>query len=306
MRTVVMSILACGTVLGSTTVLADDCAIGARYSALAEDRLAAGATDDAIAFLQKSVEACPTYDTYEKLGEMSADSIDAADAKRAVNAFVSAYSLAPSDKTRARALTQYAKLLNARCESVNADPLVRQAQSLDSTNPETRALAAQIGENAAHSTAECIRRGLKESLFVPLRPVSLNTNAGAGQVLAMPARPAPPAHSVDIRINFDTNTTAVDADTRQNVVELSKALRDRDFQDHEFIFVGHADERGNERHNLKLSQERAQTIYQTLLLMDPTLEGRVEVIGRGSSEPLDPGHDARAYRANRRLQVILK
>jgi outer membrane protein OmpA-like peptidoglycan-associated protein len=45
---------------------------------------------------------------------------------------------------------------------------------------------------------------------------------------------------------------------------------------------------------------------QAVVLLQPSLHGRIDVVGRGSSEPIDPGHDEEAYRANRRLQVLLK
>jgi outer membrane protein OmpA-like peptidoglycan-associated protein len=45
---------------------------------------------------------------------------------------------------------------------------------------------------------------------------------------------------------------------------------------------------------------------QAVVLLQPSLRRRIDVIGRGSSEPIDAGHDENAYRANRRLQVLLK
>jgi len=54
-----------------------------------------------------------------------------------------------------------------------------------------------------------------------------------------------------------------------------------------------------------LSRRRGEAIYQTVVAMEPALSGRIRVEGRGSSEPVNPGHDEHAYQANRRLQVLL-
>jgi peptidoglycan-associated lipoprotein len=96
-----------------------------------------------------------------------------------------------------------------------------------------------------------------------------------------------------------------DEATGSNIGILAHALADKAHPGQEFVFVGHADERGNAQTNLILSRRRAEAIYQAVVAIEPSLKGRIEVTGRGSAEPLDPGHDERAYRANRRLQVLL-
>jgi phosphate transport system substrate-binding protein len=111
---------------------------------------------------------------------------------------------------------------------------------------------------------------------------------------------------VSIPINFELGTTMVDSPTRSNISVLAAALADPGYSKQHFIFVGHADVRGIEPNNIVLSKRRAEAISQAVVLLQPSLEGRIEVTGRGSSEPIDPGNDERAYRANRRLQVLLK
>jgi flagellar motor protein MotB len=54
-----------------------------------------------------------------------------------------------------------------------------------------------------------------------------------------------------------------------------------------------------------LSKRRAEAIYEVAVLIEPSLQGRIELSGKGSSEPLDPAHNEQAYRINRRLQVLL-
>jgi outer membrane protein OmpA-like peptidoglycan-associated protein len=118
--------------------------------------------------------------------------------------------------------------------------------------------------------------------------------------------PATNGPSANIPINFDMGTTLVDAETRANVVVLAHALADVAHPEQHFLFVGHADIRGTEANNVLLSKRRAEAIYQSVILLEPTLQDRIEVTGRGASEPIDTGHNERAYRSNRRLQVLLK
>jgi outer membrane protein OmpA-like peptidoglycan-associated protein len=98
----------------------------------------------------------------------------------------------------------------------------------------------------------------------------------------------------------------VDERTRANIAVLAEALADPTYAQQHFTFVGHADVRGVELNNIVLSKRRAEAMAQAVVLLQPSLQGRIDVIGRGSSEPIDPGHDEEAYRANRRLQVLLK
>jgi peptidoglycan-associated lipoprotein len=98
----------------------------------------------------------------------------------------------------------------------------------------------------------------------------------------------------------------VDERTRANIAILAGALSDPANAQQHFIFVGHADVRGVEPNNLALSKRRAEALTQAVVLLQPSLQGRIEAVGRGSSEPIDQGHDENAYRANRRLQVLLK
>src|ERR1700678_3702405 len=90
------------TVALSWQVRAEDCALGQRYLALAHDRVAAFENDEAIAFLHQSVEACPSYDAYEQLGELAAQSAQNEDKQKAVSAFIEADARAPTVQARAR------------------------------------------------------------------------------------------------------------------------------------------------------------------------------------------------------------
>jgi outer membrane protein OmpA-like peptidoglycan-associated protein len=310
MRRAVMSMTLAGIFTAGigSAVAAEDCALGQRYLGLAQERAQVYENDEAIAFLKQAVKVCPRYDAYEQLGELLAQSPDAADKQSAVNAFVAAHALATSDRAQARTLHQYASLLNREGDPANAYPLIKEAALLDPTDTEIKALEKRIQYQVEHPTQEHILRGLRDSLYQPLR---LAARSSGNRPSAMPGRstggggaPTVTGPSVNIPINFDTGSTRVDALTRQNVAVLAHALADPSMKGRRFVFIGHADERGDERANLALSKQRAEAIYQGVVLLEPSLEGRVDVIGRGEYEPIDPGQDERAHRTNRRLQVV--
>lgn len=98
----------------------------------------------------------------------------------------------------------------------------------------------------------------------------------------------------------------MDPRTLPNVAVLAKALADPYHADQHFLFVGHADLRGSAAYNMVLSKHRADSMSDTVTVMEPSLRGPIERTGKGSLEPTDIGSDEEALRANRLLQVLLR
>jgi len=321
MRTIVgLTLLAALAV--SASAAAEDCELGQRYLSLAKDRIAAYANDEALTLLGQSVEACPTYDAYEQLGELAAQSPQREDKSKAVAAFVAAHALAPTPQASAWTLYQYAGLLNREGDPQNAYPLIKQAYALDSANPDIAALATTVETQVQHPTQEHILRALHYSLYQPLTPTrsaagapggSSSARAGAaasGAAPAVAASAAAPAAasgpSVNIPINFNTGSIVVDPQTQPNVELLAHSLADPSLAGRQFTFVGHSDSRGGDQFNVALSLQRAQAISQLVTNLEPGLKGRITAQGHGAREPIDSGSDENALRANRRLQVLIK
>ena len=269
-------------------------------------------------------DECTRYQAYEWLGEFWAGSLNRSDWAHAVDAFVSAADTAADAPARARSLYNYARLLNRDGDPQNANTLVREAKAFDPGNADIAALAARIAQLVEHPTVQQLHRGLWDSLYKPINIAAADrlSQPAAAASQAPSASPVPTASaatpisqgsavkstgpSISIPINFTTGTVFVDEQTRSHVGVLATALAYPGFSNRQIGFIGHADVRGNEASNMALSKRRAEAIYQTVITLQPSLRGRIEVTGHGSSEPIDPGHDAAAYRANRRLQVILK
>jgi len=62
---------------------------------------------------------------------------------------------------------------------------------------------------------------------------------------------------------------------------------------------GHADERGSDEHNLALSKRRAAEAKR-FLVQQGIEAGRLEAVGHGEEQPLDPSSSETAWSMNRR------
>jgi len=66
------------------------------------------------------------------------------------------------------------------------------------------------------------------------------------------------------------------------------------------LVEGHCDERGTIDYNLSLGEKRALAVYEYLVNYGVPAE-RLEYISYGKERPFDPGHNERAWAANRRV-----
>jgi outer membrane protein OmpA-like peptidoglycan-associated protein len=302
------------------TASAEDCQLGQRYMALAHDRVSAAGYDEALVFLRRAVEACPTYDAYEELGELSAQSSRREDEVAAVDAFIAAQTRATTPQERARSLYQYAALLRREGDAANAHSVIDQARLLDPADPEISSLANAIDQQLQSPAPEHVVRALRFSLYQPIpqvrpTPASVATardvpwaskpsGADGRESVAGVAKRSP--QSIEIPINFKAGSVVVDRETRDNIDRLAHALADPALVGHTFTFIGHADPLGSDPPNPWLARERAQAISLVAASVEPSLQGRIRFEGRGARQPLSAGSDEDAQRANRRLEVLVR
>ena len=285
-----------------------ECALAERYYGLAQDRLGAYKDSEAAVFLERAGAACPRYTYFQDLGELRMKSVDQEDRRLAVDAFIESHVLASSDNERARALWKYAALLNQEGDPQNADRMIREARRLDEGNQEIAGLAAKIQVQNASPTREQLVRGLADSLYKPLRMVvTTGQLAGGTSSLAVPKSTTASTDrpSINIPINFEFNSTEVDPTTASNIELLARTLSGDELEGRNFEFVGHADIRGDSWSNMNLSRQRAKAIYEVVIGLEPGLEGRISVTGRGESDPIELGDSEADHHANRRLQILV-
>ena len=102
--------------------------------------------------------------------------------------------------------------------------------------------------------------------------------------------------------NFDFNSADVNQKTALYLDDLAKALNDN--PELQIKLVGHTDNIGSEKFNLKLSQYRAQRM-KDYLVSKGVADARISVEGKGMTEPLnDNSTDARRA-LNRRVELTI-
>lgn len=105
-----------------------------------------------------------------------------------------------------------------------------------------------------------------------------------------------------VAVQFDLNSARIRPDSFRTLGLMADSLYHPYLQGYRFLIVGHADARGDRRHNLKLSQERAEAIRAALINPFGISPGRIEAVGLGEEQLLNSQNPEAAE--NRRVQLI--
>jgi OmpA-OmpF porin, OOP family len=133
--------------------------------------------------------------------------------------------------------------------------------------------ALDIGDSAAAKDDKSTR-GMK-----PVRPASARTNQdGSGGGAAAAAGKAP------LLVTFKTGSSELTAEGMTMLSKVAEALQSERLAGFSFAVEGHADPRGKEGQNLKLSQGRADSVARHLASQHGVAAERLKPVGRGSAE----------------------
>ncbi len=117
---------------------------------------------------------------------------------------------------------------------------------------------------------------------------------------------------VDIKAHFKTGSAELDEVSMQEVANLAAVLTSPEFSHIQHLtIVGHADKTGQSdpdaRHqrNQELSIERALAVEEYLHNHPLLSQVDMRIVGKGDSEPLIDEDSTEAYRANRRVHIVL-
>lgn len=104
------------------------------------------------------------------------------------------------------------------------------------------------------------------------------------------------------RLLFDFDKTEIQPTHEQEISRLSRQLQKYDLQ--KVKIVGHTDNIGAPQYNLKLSQERAQSVANIFIAHGFKVQN-IQIVGRGAEQPLVPNTTEENRAANRRVAVII-
>jgi OOP family OmpA-OmpF porin len=111
----------------------------------------------------------------------------------------------------------------------------------------------------------------------------------------------PPRASASLLVTFETNSSELTSAARRQLDIVASALRNDRLVEYRFTVEGHADPRGHADSNLKLSQERAESVKRYLMAQG-IAEDRLVTEGRGDREPMLPAQPAAPE--NRRVTFV--
>lgn len=103
-------------------------------------------------------------------------------------------------------------------------------------------------------------------------------------------------------ILFDVDKDDLRPAAKENLVELAKILKKYD--DTEIMVQGHTDATGPDQHNLKLSENRAESVGD-FLRAKGVKSGRIDESGHGEASPVADNGSPEGRQANRRVEVAI-
>ncbi len=161
------------------------------------------------------------------------------------------------------------------------------------------ALSAWAQADKVFKGSELNSSALIEALEPPPAPVltrSLRVTKQAGTPAEKPRQPA-----ASMLITFMTNSDELTPEAKQGLDTLGAALKSDRLATFKFAIEGHADPRGGDDFNLKLSQRRAESVVAYLADKQGIERSRLQPVGKGQSELLN--HSNPFAPENRRVTV---
>lgn len=109
--------------------------------------------------------------------------------------------------------------------------------------------------------------------------------------------------TLDGAVLFTTAQSELLPTAERRLATVAETLKD--YEQHKKLrIVGHTDSRGSEEFNMQLSQERAQSVAD-YLAQHGIDRSRMEVVGRGESEPIAPNDSPEGRANNRRVEITV-
>lgn len=175
------------------------------------------------------------------------------------------------------------------------ETVLREGQVTERALIDALAPAPALSAPAAEGGDALRPRGFK-AVIAPAAPVVATAQAGVAAAAVSPAGRA------SLLVTFVTDSAELTPRAREALDVLGSALKSERLAALRFTIEGHADPRGGEDYNLRLSAARAQAVREYLLARHALAPERLVAVGRGASALLDPRNPAAPE--NRRVTVL--
>lgn len=178
-------------------------------------------------------------------------------------------------------------------------------------------LAALLAAHAALAQEKVLREGqvtqqaLIEALSPPAAASAAESDAPrtrsfrpAARVAGTAAAAAQPGQAgrASILVTFVTNSADLTSGARSALDVLASAMKSEKLATAKFTIEGHADPRGSDELNMRLSQARADSVRAYLMDRHGLQADRISAVGKGSSALMNPSEPAAPE--NRRVTIV--
>jgi len=161
-----------------------------------------------------------------------------------------------------------------------------------------RALVDALAPAGAASAGE---EPMRMRSFRPaVRPAAVaGATAAAGAVAA-----GPQAGRASILVTFVTDSAELTGRAKSALDVLAGAMKSERLAGVRFTIEGHADPRGGDEYNMKLSTARAEAVRQYLITHDGLAADRLDAVGKGATELMNTTNVTAPE--NRRVTIVSK
>ncbi|MGH7057763.1 MAG: OmpA family protein, partial [Acetobacteraceae bacterium] len=118
------------------------------------------------------------------------------------------------------------------------------------------------------------------------------------------ASPAQAAPSVNLNVEFATDSATLTPAARRTLDALGEALSSSELTSYRFRIEGHTDTVGSPSYNLALSQRRAKAVAAYIEKKFAISPARLQAVGMGEKGLLVPTPPNTPNARNRRVQVV--
>lgn len=172
---------------------------------------------------------------------------------------------------------------------IAADPVLR---GIPSQQQLLNALDPTVGGGASEDAGPQVTTRAARPAHAPDAP-SPAVSAGAA---------APPAASASLLVLFQYNSAELTPKARRQLDAVAAALKSPKLDRYRFELQGHTDAAGGEDYNLALSEQRAQAVFDYLVMQHGIDPQRLTAVGVGERDLLDPGNPT--AEVNRRVKIV--
>jgi len=175
-------------------------------------------------------------------------------------------------------------------------------QIISSLSPSSNVAATNRGIKplAPTDTVAATDRGLK-----PLPPSGMEMASSAAPAAAMPLSSSDvAAPNANLAVDFETGSAELTPQAMATLDQLGKALTSPELAAYNFKIAGHTDTVGDPSTNQTLSDQRAQAVKSYLQAKFGISDARLQAVGLGENDLLDPTPPQTPDQRNRRVQII--